>query len=314
MPELPEVETVRRGLREHVLDRRIRCVEVNHPRLVRRQVGGAAAFVHGCRNRTIVDVRRRGKYLWFALDDDAALVAHLGMSGQFRVDAGPHAVRTEPLQAGSGHQSAGSGRQPTDAGHRHTRATFLLEATAHLGGVARPGGAGILRFVDQRTFGAMWVSPGGAALPTEIAHIGRDLVDPGIDLEEAAQRMRRRRSTVKRAMLDQSLVSGIGNIYADESLWRARLHPLTPTNAMSQRQAVELWQVARGVMVEALEQGGTSFDKLYVNVNGSSGYFGRSLDVYGREGEPCHRCGTPIVRESFMNRSSHLCPGCQWLR
>ncbi|MDU6339327.1 MAG: bifunctional DNA-formamidopyrimidine glycosylase/DNA-(apurinic or apyrimidinic site) lyase, partial [Cutibacterium granulosum] len=264
------------------------------------------------RNRTIVDVRRRGKYLWFALDDDAALVAHLGMSGQFRVDAGPHAVRTEPLQAGSGHQSAGSGRQPTDAGHRHTRATFLLDETARSD--ARSGGAGILRFVDQRTFGAMWVSPGDAALPTEIAHIGRDLFDPEIDLEEAAQRMRRRRSTVKRAMLDQSLVSGIGNIYADESLWRARLHPLTPTNAMSQRQAVELWQVARGVMVEALEQGGTSFDKLYVNVNGSSGYFGRSLDVYGREGEPCHRCGTPIVRESFMNRSSHLCPGCQQLR
>lgn len=255
MPELPEVETVRRGLREHVLDRRIRCVEVNHPRLVRRQVGGAAAFVHGCRNRTIVDVRRRGKYLWFALDDDAALVAHLGMSGQFRVDAGPHAVRTEPLQAGSGHQSAGSGRQPTDDGHRHTRATFLLEATAHQIEAARPGGAEVLRFVDQRTFGAMWVSPGGAALPTEIAHIGRDLFDPEIDLDAAAQRMCRRRSTVKRAMLDQSLVSGIGNIYADESLWRARLHPLTPTNAMSQRQAVELWQVARGVMVEALEQG-----------------------------------------------------------
>ena len=305
MPELPEVETVRRGLREHVLDRRIRCVEVNHPRLVRRQVGGAAAFVHGCRNRTIVDVRRRGKYLWFALDDDAALVAHLGMSGQFRVDAGPHAAHTELLQAGGGHQSAGGG-------HRHTRATFLLDETARSD--ARPGGAEVLRFVDQRTFGAMWVSPGGAALPTEIAHIGRDLFDPEIDLEEAAQRMRRRRSTVKRAMLDQSLVSGIGNIYADESLWRARLHPLTPTNAMSQRQAVELWQVARGVMVEALEQGGTSFDKLYVNVNGSSGYFGRSLDVYGREGEPCHRCGTPIVRESFMNRSSHLCPGCQRLR
>ena len=234
------------------------------------------------------------------------------MSGQFRVDAGPHAVRTEPLQAGSGHQSAGSGRQPTDAGHRHTRATFLLDETARSD--ARSGGAGILRFVDQRTFGAMWVSPGDAALPTEIAHIGRDLFDPEIDLDAAAQRMRRRRSTVKRAMLDQSLVSGIGNIYADESLWRARLHPLTPTNAMSQRQAVELWQVARGVMVEALEQGGTSFDKLYVNVNGSSGYFGRSLDVYGREGEPCHRCGTPIVRESFMNRSSHLCPGCQRLR
>lgn len=305
MPELPEVETVRLGLREHVLGRRIRCVEVSHPRLVRRQVGGAAAFVRGCQNRTIVEVRRRGKYLWFALDDDAALVAHLGMSGQLRIDAGSHAARTGLLQAGGGHQSA-------DGGHRHTRATFLLDETARSD--ARSGGAGILRFVDQRTFGAMWVSPGDAALPTEIAHIGRDLFDPEIDLDAAAQRMCRRRSTVKRAMLDQSLVSGIGNIYADESLWRARLHPLTPTNAMSQRQAVELWQVARGVMVEALEQGGTSFDKLYVNVNGSSGYFGRSLDVYGREGEPCHRCGTPIVRESFMNRSSHLCPGCQRLR
>jgi len=126
--------------------------------------------------------------------------------------------------------------------------------------------------------------------------------------------MRTRRTTVKRALLDQSLVSGIGNIYADESLWRARLHFDHPTDELSARKANEVLRHAGEVMAEALEQGGTSFDSLYVNVNGESGYFDRGLDAYGREGLPCRRCGTPMVREQFANRSSTRCPRCQRLR
>jgi formamidopyrimidine-DNA glycosylase len=168
-----------------------------------------------------------------------------------------------------------------------------------------------LRFVDQRMFGGLSVSEGGAELPHEIAHIGRDPFDPEFDLAEAVARLRRRNTVIKRALLDQQLVSGIGNIYADEALWVARVHYARPVKTMSRAQASGVVTAAASVMSNALDNGGTSFDALYVNVNGSSGYFDRSLAVYGREGEPCPRCGTPIRREPFMNRSSYRCPRCQ---
>jgi formamidopyrimidine-DNA glycosylase len=168
-----------------------------------------------------------------------------------------------------------------------------------------------LRFVDQRMFGGLQYSPGTAACP--VPHIALDPFDPEFDERAVAARLRTRRTGVKRALLDQSLVSGIGNIYADESLWRTRVHYEHPSDELGPRKAVELIRTARDVMDEALQQGGTSFDSLYVNVNGESGYFGRALTAYGREGEPCQRCGTPIVRRAFMNRSSFLCPRCQRL-
>ena len=168
-----------------------------------------------------------------------------------------------------------------------------------------------LRFIDQRMFGGLSLSPGGAELPDEVAHIGRDPFDPEFDLGESVTRMRRKRTGIKRALLDQQLVSGIGNIYADEALWAARTHYARPTSAMSRAKITEVIMAAAAVMRSALGQGGTSFDALYVNVNGASGYFDRSLAVYGREGEPCPRCGTAIRREPFMNRSSYRCPRCQ---
>ena len=275
MPELPEVEVVRRGLAAHVVGHLIRTVDVLHERPVRRDPGGASGFTDALVGRRVVDARRRGKYLWLPLDNGDALLGHLGMSGQMLV------------------QTVGA---PDE---RHLRVRFGLDAAYEL------------RFVDQRMFGGLSVSLGGAELPTEIAHIARDPLDPLFDDVDFARRVRRRTSGIKRQLLDQGLVSGVGNIYADEALWRARLHGERPGERLSRAQVIELVGHCRDVMTAALDVGGTSFDALYVNVNGDSGYFDRSLDAYGREGLPCRRCGTPIRRVAFMNRSSYFCPSCQ---
>ena len=276
MPELPEVETVRQGLDKWVTGRKIESVEVYHPRSVRRHLPGPTDFVGALAGRTVTGVRRRGKYLWLPLDDDAAIIGHLGMSGQTLL------------------------RSPGSPDETHLRVRFRF---------ADDGPE--LRFVDQRTFGGLAVSPGGAQLPPEIAHIALDPIDPSFVDEEFVTALRRRRTGVKRALLDQTLISGVGNIYADESLWRARLHWARPTETLTRPQARNLLGHVRDVLGEAIGQGGTSFDSLYVDVNGESGYFDRSLAVYGREGEPCDRCGTPIRRDPFMNRSSYTCPHCQ---
>lgn len=276
MPELPEVETVRLGLVEAVVGRRIADVHVLHPRPVRRHLGGADDFAATLIGRTFATPRRRGKYLWLPFADGDALMAHLGMSGQFRLD------------------------QPDRPNPPHCRVQIGFDDDGDE-----------LRFADQRMFGGLWVSPGGAELPAEIAHIGLDLLDPALDLDAVIADIRRRHSGIKRVLLNQNVVSGIGNIYADEALWRARLHYDTPAHRLSRAAVGELLAHAREVMTEALEVGGTSFDQLYVNVNGSSGYFSRSLDAYGRADLPCARCGRGIVREAFMNRSSYRCPSCQ---
>ena len=275
MPELPEVEVVRRGLEAHVVGRRIERVDVLHPRPVRRHLAGAADFTALTTGRTVLGARRRGKYLWLPLDSGDAVLGHLGMSGQMLV-------------------------QPVGApDERHLRVRFTLR------------GSGELRFVDQRMFGGLSVSPGGAELPAEISHIARDPVDPLFDDDAFVATVRRRASGIKRILLDQTVVSGVGNIYADEALWRAQLHGDRSGQKLRRGDVLRLLADVREVMAAALDQGGTSFDALYVNVNGQSGYFDRSLHVYGREGLPCDRCGTPIVRVSFMNRSSYFCPVCQ---
>lgn len=272
MPELPEVEVVRRGLAQHTAGRAIERVTVLHPRPVRSHPVGAEGFQQDLAGRRFDGFSRRGKYLWAQLGEDALLI-HLGMSGQFRVNH-----RDDELQ-------------------RNTRVLFDLDDDRQL------------RFVDQRMFGGLSWMPGAASCP--VPHIALDPFDPDYDQRDTARRLMAKRTTVKRALLDQRLISGIGNIYADETLWRCRLHFDTPTNELSLRKTNQLLSVAREVMSEALEQGGTSFDSLYVNVNGESGYFDRSLNAYGQEGKPCLRCGNAIVRRQFMNRSSYLCPRCQ---
>jgi formamidopyrimidine-DNA glycosylase len=275
VPELPEVEVVRRGVEAHVVGRTLRRVEVLHPRPVRRHVGGAADFADRLTGRTVEGARRRGKYLWLPLDNGDAVLGHLGMSGQMLV-------------------------QPTGAAdERHLRVRFSFDAPYEL------------RFVDQRMFGGLAVSSGGADLPTEIAHIARDPLDPEFDEAQFVARVRSKTSGIKRILLDQTVISGVGNIYADEALWLARLHGDRPAHRLRRLDVLAVLAGVRQVMAAALAQGGTSFDALYVNVNGESGYFDRSLEVYGQEGRPCSRCGAAVVRAAFMNRSSFFCPVCQ---
>lgn len=299
MPELPEVETVRDGLARHVLGHRVTGVEVRRDSAVRRQAGAVAEFTGRLSGRTLTAAVRRGKFLWLLLDDGAdgeALLAHLGMSGQLLV----RDAATPPVD------------------HPHLRARLHLAPGAAQGPL-------VLDFVDQRTFGHLTVvdlvptadgaagghGSGVAAVPEPVAHIARDLLDPALDRAALVARLRSRRTDVKRALLDQTLVSGVGNIYADEALWRARLHYARRTDTLRPTTVGALLDAAADVMSEALRVGGTSFDALYVNVNGASGYFDRSLAVYGQEGRPCPRCGAVVVREPFMNRSSFRCPRCQ---
>ncbi|MGD9988940.1 bifunctional DNA-formamidopyrimidine glycosylase/DNA-(apurinic or apyrimidinic site) lyase [Pseudonocardia sp.] len=290
MPELPEVEVVRRGLHDHVVGRRIAAVTVAHPRSIRRHAAGAADFTGRLAGRVVGAARRRGKYLWLELVDDPgtpaqkgddAVLAHLGMSGQMLVES---------------HDSP-------DEKHLRVRVTFDDDGPE-------------LRFVDQRTFGGLSAhllapAAGGGLLPEPVAHIARDPMDPEFALDDAVAGIRRRRTGLKRALLDQTVVSGIGNIYADEALWRAKLHWARPTESLTRAQGRAVLTAASEVMDAALAQGGTSFDALYVDVNGASGYFDRSLDAYGQADRPCRRCGTPIRRDPFMNRSSFSCPRCQ---
>jgi formamidopyrimidine-DNA glycosylase len=282
VPELPEVETVRDGLQRHVVGRTIEAVTVLHPRPVRRDPRGAAGFAAALVGHRILAARRRGKYLWLPLDDGDAVLGHLGMSGQLVV------------------------QPPASPDERHLRVRFALSALPD-----GSSGPVELRFVDQRMFGGLSVSQGGAELPPEIAHIARDPFDPDFDDDAFVARVRRRTAGIKRLLLDQTLVSGVGNIYADEALWRARIHGERPGERLRPIEVRRVLAEARGVMAAALVEGGTSFDALYVNVNGESGYFDRSLHAYGREGLPCDRCGTPIRRVEFMNRSSFFCPRCQ---
>jgi len=305
MPELPEVETVRAGLERHVVGRTIAKAEVLNPRAVRRDPAGPDGFAAAMADRTLTRAERRGKYLWLALDEGEALLAHLGMSGQLLV---------------------GDPERPLSA---HVRARFTFA-----------DGGPDLRFTDQRTFGHLMLTPlvaaltkapvdpatlvtsdapvnlvsstvGHALVPAPIAHIAADPLEPAFNPDAFAARLARRKTGIKRALLDQSLISGIGNIYADEALWRAKLHWARPTETLRRAEVAKLLTAVNEVLTEALKAGGTSFDALYVNVNGESGYFDRSLNAYGREGEPCGRCAAPIRRDTFMNRSAYSCPRCQ---
>ncbi len=278
MPELPEVEVVRRGLQAHVMGRTITAVRVHHPRAVRRHGAGPADLTARLLDAKITGTDRRGKYLWLTLDEgDCALVVHLGMSGQMLLGTVPN------------------------AGHLRI-AAVLDDGTT-------------LSFVDQRTFGgwqlADLVTVDGSVVPEPVAHLARDPLDPRFDIESVVNVLRRKHSEIKRQLLDQTVVSGIGNIYADEALWRAKVNGARIADTLTRRRRADVLEAAADVMRDALSQGGTSFDSLYVNVNGQSGYFDRSLNVYAREGKPCRRCGAVIRREKFITRSSFYCPRCQ---
>jgi len=334
MPELPEVEVVRRGLARWVSGRTVAEVDVAHPRAVRRHLAGAEDFAARLKGATLGEAHRRGKYLWLPLGSVRRTLAGPAASG-----TAPRGVAGAP--SGNPPECAPA---PCDAPHQTPRPIRPRSAGQTLGGeaalLAHLGMSGQLlvqphdapaethlririrfddelgtelRFVDQRTFGGLSVheSTPQDGVPVPLSHIALDPLDAAFDEAAFHTALRRRRTTVKRALLDQSLISGVGNIYADEALWRTRLHYERPTATLTRPVTAELLTHIREVMGDALAAGGTSFDSLYVNVNGESGYFDRSLDAYGREGEPCARCGTPIRRRPWMNRSSYYCPRCQ---
>ena len=300
MPELPEVEVVRSGLAPAVTGATILGVSVSDERALTRHPGDGAHFEAGLTGRVILGAARRGKFLWLPLQvsqTDAspaeAVVGHLGMSGQLLL------------------------RSPGSAPERHERVRFDLLHPRH--------GEVSVVFADQRTFGSLAIdelvptsdgAPGGygsaeASVPLQVSHIARDPLDPAFDAQRFRAALATKASAIKRVLLDQTVVSGVGNIYADESLWAARIHPESPARELSTRAVNRLLGDVRSVLEKALAEGGTSFDAQYVNVNGQAGYFAHSLNAYGRTGEPCPRCGRPIVRVSFTNRSSHYCPHCQ---
>lgn len=340
MPELPEVETVRAGIADHSLGRPVRAVRVVDARSLRRHLPGPAHFEAALTGRALRGAYRRGKYLWLTLSEadgtlaDEALVVHLGMSGQLL-------VRDEP-DSDSGNES--EARAAFDEQPRHLRVALELGTAGATGGAACTNRASTgqrLLFVDQRIFGGMFLSrlvpdvpaavavneaAAGEAAPGEVPehflvpeavkHIARDPLDEFFDPAAVRRKFLRTSSGIKKVLLDQSVISGVGNIYADEALWRARLHYAKPARTLSVAQTRELLEAVTQVLRESLAAGGTSFDALYVNVLGESGYFERSLNAYGRAGEPCHRCAeagrtTLMVREPFQNRSSYRCPHCQ---
>ena len=345
MPELPEVETVRAGLADHSLGRPVQAVRVLDARSLRRHLPGPAHFEAALTGRALRGAYRRGKYLWLTLSEpdgalaDEALVVHLGMSGQLL-------VRDEPGgEMGSDSGNDLQARAAFDEQPRHLRVALELGPAGATGGAASTNRACTgqrLLFVDQRIFGGMFLSPLVPDVPAAVAtnkaapgevperflvserflvpeavkHIARDPLDEFFDPAAVRRKFLRTSSGIKKVLLDQSVISGVGNIYADEALWRARLHYAKSARTLSAAQTRELLEAVTQVLHESLAAGGTSFDALYVNVLGESGYFERSLNAYGRAGEPCHRCAeagrtTLMVREPFQNRSSYRCPHCQ---
>jgi formamidopyrimidine-DNA glycosylase len=320
MPELPEVEVVRRGLEAHVAGKTITAVRVHHLRAVRRHEAGPADLTARLLNSHITGTGRRGKYLWLTLRDSDEPLGR----GAHETD--------EPLRRGADETDEPLGRgadetdEPLGRGADETALVVHLGMSGQmlLGPVPNEGHLRIaallddgttLSFVDQRTFGGWMltdmVTVDGTDVPVPVAHIARDPLDPKFNRDGVVTVLRRKHSEIKRQLLDQTVVSGIGNIYADEALWRVKINGNRLASSLTRKQLGELLDAAAEVMTDALGQGGTSFDSLYVNVNGESGYFERSLDAYGREGEPCRRCGAVMRREKFMNRSSFYCPKCQ---
>ena len=296
MPELPEVETVRAGLASHVIGALVNEIEVHDSRSLKRNFSGLDGFVNELTGERLQGVIRRGKFLWLPLTATRAVVCHLGMSGQVLV------------------------RSKEFGDDKLTRITLRL---------VKPTGEEIeMRFVDQRLFGGMQIDdlletgegvpaghfPEGEAssmIPVSVSHIARDPLDPNFDAGLVVSKMRKRSSGIKRVLLDQNLMSGIGNIYADETLWRTRLNYDRPASIISAKKLNDVIEVAKDVLDEAVERGGTSFDEQYKNVNGESGYFSQDLNAYSRAGLPCQRCGSAIKREAWANRSSYFCPKCQ---
>jgi formamidopyrimidine-DNA glycosylase len=265
VPELPEVETIRRQLSPLVVGRRlVSAWAFPHPKFT------PALDVEGA---SVDALERRGKYLLFSLDDDRELVVHLGMTGSLRV------------------------RPPADQGDAYVRATWALDT---------PGGD-VLEYRDVRRFGRLAVAEGGIYAGT-LAVQGPDALDLALGPDDLWRMLRRSRRAIKTQLLSQRPIAGLGNIYADEALWRARIHPAR--RSVTRRQAEALLTACHAVLHEALDHTGTTL-RDYRTPNGESGRNQFHLDCYGRAGLPCHRCGTLVRRMLLDARSTTWCPTCQ---
>jgi formamidopyrimidine-DNA glycosylase len=276
VPELPEVELTRRHLDEAMRGRRLERVSTTHPRTARHNAGGPKEVDERLEGRTVLGVGRKGKFLAAPLDDGQTLVAHLGMSGRFTVG--------EP-----------SDEEPT---HTHFRATLD-------DGVE-------VRFIDPRTFGFVAVVAPDEIAGSGLGRIGPDAWETAPSPDELAGALAGRTAPVKALLLDQVIVSGLGNIYADEALHLAGIHPLRPGGELGHDELKRLVQAVAVVLGEAIENEGTSLDDLaYLLPDGRAGDNIGRLRVYGRAGLPCPECGTPVERVVIRARWSHFCPVCQ---
>jgi formamidopyrimidine-DNA glycosylase len=270
MPELPEVETTRRGLTPHLIGRRVASITVYDPRLRWPVPGDLAARLVG---RTIDALDRRSKYLLFRVGGDTLLV-HLGMTGSLR-------ILTAPLA-----------RRP----HDHVDVVMDSGAT--------------LRYHDPRRFGAvLWVE-GTAATHPLIAELGPEPFDAAFNADYLWRETRRRSAAIKLAIMDNHLVVGVGNIYANEALFRARIRPTTPVHRVSKPRLLRLIGAIRATLTDAIAKGGTTL-RDYVDSDGREGYFQLEHYVYGREGLPCRVCGAPIRTIRLGGRATSYCPQCQ---
>ena len=301
MPELPEVETVRTGLAKYITGATVTGIKVHDIRSLKKHLSGVRDFKQKLLGTKVLDVVRRGKFLWLPLEaGNTCLVGHLGMSGQMLI------------------------RTPDYREDKLNRVTIEFETKSKK--------SLELRFVDQRIFGSLAIDDlvqtrdGGTGgfsagknkskpwqnlIPVSAVHIARDPLDEAFDLDAVIAKIRTKRSGIKRVILDQNLLSGIGNIYADESLWLAKLHFDRSADCISRAKLTELLEISKRVLEAAVIQGGTSFDQQYKKVNGDSGYFSQQLYAYGQTDKPCARCQTPIRRQAWANRGSHFCPRCQ---
>ncbi|MDQ7054228.1 MAG: bifunctional DNA-formamidopyrimidine glycosylase/DNA-(apurinic or apyrimidinic site) lyase [candidate division KSB1 bacterium] len=273
MPELPEVETIRRGLEPHLYGKRLQSLRVHEPRL--RWPVDEAKIKTAIENRRLQDIRRRAKYLLFDFEGGQTLLVHLGMSGQLRLL-----------------------RKPAEL-ERHDHIQLFFE-----GGLE-------LRYRDPRRFGMMdVVAIDRVAGHPRLQHLGAEPLDETIPADSFYHTVRKSRKPIKNLLMDATFMVGVGNIYANEALFYAGVHPETPAQRLPLEKWCELLACVRQVLRKALREGGTTLND-FVDSRGEPGYFQLSLAVYGREGEPCPQCGSAIQKTVLTGRGTFFCPRCQ---
>lgn len=277
MPELPEVEIVVQGLNQMILGEKIKTVEVRWPRIIESPT--VEDFKNQLEGQVFEEVKRRGKFILFYLTDDV-LISHLRMEGKYQVVDPKNEVE-----------------DPFDS--KHTHVIFHLESGEEL------------RYLDVRKFGRMSLVPKGQEFKHKsLAKLGPEPVAEEFKLDAMQEFLTRRTKAIKGVLLDQHIVVGIGNIYADEILYEAKIHPSRPANSLTAAEEELLYKAIISILAKAVKKGGTTI-RSYENAFGENGNYQDYLKVYGKTGEDCPRCGTPIEKIKIAGRGTHFCPTCQ---